>query len=76
VQKFRKLNLNGQGWQERGGSLSIPEEQKNCRTPGLGIIFNNQPEAYSLFQGLRLATEKNISWLIVVGDHYSYQGYD
>jgi len=35
---------------------------------GLGISSNNTAEVYALLQGLRLAIESSISWLIVVGD--------
>lgn len=52
--------FNGKGWQE--GKVI------NQICVGWGRKTNNQPEMYGLLQGLRIAEDKGIKYIIILGD--------
>jgi hypothetical protein len=55
-------NMTGyRGDRSRGDPLRSRRNSGNVIRLGVRILSNNKAEAYSLFQGLRLAAERNIA---------------
>jgi ribonuclease HI len=57
-----------QGWQVRGESSTIPRKKNSRIFLGSGKTTNNKAEILAVYMGLKLAQERNIQTLTVLGD--------